>query len=107
MPSVTVNQPNRVTVGLVRNATGEVTVRSAGLPSIKLNQTASGLLTQSSDRISIQQPLTRNKFAELADVDVSAVADGDTIVYEADTNKYVARELTLGDLADIIDGGTF
>ena len=44
---------------------------------------------------------------ELSDVDTTNEADGYTLVYDASTDQWVARELTISDVSGIIDGGTF
>jgi len=48
--------------------------------------------------------VSQNYFAKLSDVDATHVADGDTIIYNANTNKYVVQPLTI---SGSIDGGSF
>lgn len=43
-------------------------------------------------------PLT---FAALTDVNITSVSDGDAIVYDSSSQKYVNKALALGDLSDV------
>ena len=45
------------------------------------------------------------EFADLADVNVANLADGDAIVYDLSTTSYVNKALELGDLADVAIAG--
>ena len=48
-----------------------------------------------------------SKLAQLLDVDATTVADGDTLVYHANTAKYTVEPLDLDYTVGALDGGTF
>ena len=47
------------------------------------------------------------KLTQLTDVDSVAAANGDTLVFHSDTNKYVVEKLDIENTTGTIDGGTF
>jgi endonuclease YncB( thermonuclease family) len=51
------------------------------------------------------QNLSQNYLEKLFDVDANGVVDGDTLVYNANTHKYVVQPITIG--SALIDGGIF
>ncbi len=87
-----------------------VVVNRQGQLSIRLNRTNSGALTQAHDSVSVTQATSTNqtRLRDLLDVDASAASDGDTVIYNVDTDKYEVREISVDDInLDDIDGGTF
>lgn len=53
------------------------------------------------------QRFTAPALDELRDVDASNPSDGDVLVFDAETNRYVAEPLGEVTTPDVIDGGTF
>ena len=47
------------------------------------------------------------KLSQLSDVDVTNVAEGDTLVYNSSTSKYTAEPLDLNYTVGTLDGGNF
>lgn len=48
-----------------------------------------------------------DKLTHLIDVDAVIKVEGDTLVYQANTNMYVVKQLDLNYVTGEVDGGTF
>ena len=76
-----------------------VTVRTSTSSGISVTQGAGA-----TGSITVNKS-TGGKLQSLADVNTTDVQDGYTIIYDTDTNKWVAQPISVGALA--VDGGIY
>jgi len=76
-----------------------VTVKTSTSSSISVTQGAGA-----TGSITVNKS-TGGKLQSLADVNTTDVQDGYTIIYDTDTNKWVAQPISVGALA--VDGGIY
>jgi hypothetical protein len=77
---------------------------------VKLNSNTGSI--QSTTPVTIQTQLSAsgapvNRLDQLIDVTENAPETGDTLVYNATTDKYVVSRLSLDNVTGDLDGGTF
>jgi hypothetical protein len=70
----------------------------------------SGNQIHTTNVITIKQEVIKtsiNKLSELIDVDATSEDDGDSIVYDADTDKYIVEKINSNNVVGDYDGGEF
>lgn len=75
--------------------------------SVKVNQDG---VIKSSAPVTIKSSLeAARRLDQLDDVveEASSVANGQTLVYNSDLDKYVVKAIDLGEVSGTLDGGTF
>lgn len=74
-------------------------------PTIGVSVSNTGKI-ESTTPVTIQTNATKNRLDQLVDVVEQNPQEGQTLVYDAETDRYVVKYLTMDDLGSL-DGGTF
>lgn len=75
-------------------------------PTIGVTVSNTGKI-ESTTPVTIQTNTSKNRLDQLTDVVEQNPQEGATLVYDAETDKYVVKSLTIDDIGGNLDGGTF